>query len=191
MPPEQADSPGPVGALPPLRLLDRFAAAGAGVDTLPRLAEVHDRLWVFEDRARSRRADDSAVASAKRAIDGLNGERHRLIDRIDADVTAGVGRPDAVLYTETLGELCDRILILRLKARHSEAHVGDPELPAAVRRECEAHAARFRAWLAHLERTAEQVLTDLEIGRAALPPRAELKMYDIEILNPVMRAEMG
>jgi Protein of unknown function (DUF4254) len=177
--------------LPPLDLLERLAAAGAKVDLLPRLAEVHDRLWTVEDMARSRRADDSAVVAAKREIDRLNGERHRLIDRIDADVSRGDERPGAIAYPETLGELCDRILILRLKARHSDAHADDPELPAAVRGECEAQAARFRAWLAHLERAAEELLRDLEHGRAALPPRAELKMYDDEVLNPVTRAELG
>lgn len=177
--------------LPPSPLLDRLAAAGAAVDLLPRLADVHDEIWDLEDLARSRLAGDRQVAAAKRAIDELNAERHRLVDRIDAGVRGSAESDGAALCPETLGELCDRILILRLKARHSERHAADPSLPPAVRLECERHAQRFRGWLAHLELATEQTLADVKRGRAVLPPRAELKMYNDEVLNPVTRAEMG
>jgi Protein of unknown function (DUF4254) len=170
--------------------LDELAKVGASTSVLPRLAEVHEEIWRMEDRARSRLAGDPDVADAKRKIDALNAERHELIDRIDAGVPAGAPGPSAVPYPETFGELCDRALILRLKARHSDAHAADPTLPAGVRRECEAQAERFRRWLAHVELVVERMLADLEAGRAALPPRAELKMYNDEVLNPVTRAEM-
>src|SRR5215813_14201455 len=99
----------------PLTIAQRLAA-GTKVppELLLRLQYLHRRQWELEDNARSINATSDQIAAIKGLIDASNTERHRLIDAIDAAtgiVHAGPGR----LYSETVGELCDRLLILDLK----------------------------------------------------------------------------
>jgi hypothetical protein len=161
-------------------------------EVLSDLRAAHEQLWALEDCARSTSADDAEIARVKRAIDRENGRRHRLIDALDAALRAGVApcRPPAQrCYSETLGELCDRLLILDLKIANLQRLTQDVELPSAESARCSERHAHQARWRAHLQQCLAEQLADHGTGRALLAPRAEFKLYNEPLLNPVTRAE--
>lgn len=150
-------------------------ALGVPVELLQNLYDLHGHQWRLEDVTRSRRASAHGVAAAKAEIDTSNSRRQQMIDTIDAvaDVTPAEGT--ARYYAETIGELCDRLLILQHKLAALERlrdRVSGPSADpwfAAVR--------RIRKVRAHLSVVVTQLLEDVEAGRAAVPPRAGVKVY--------------
>jgi hypothetical protein len=163
---------------------------GPALAALGELWRTHVWLWDLEDRARSRRAGDREIAETKRAIDRLNGQRHRQIDALDGQLGCAEpkGRP-VRLYSQTVGELCDRLLVVELKAVHLALLADDSTLAASAREDCAAALAAQRRWRAHLQACLVEQLTEQAAGRAAAPPRAELKMYNDRRLNAVTRKE--
>ncbi len=161
-------------------------------EVLSDLRATHEQLWALEDCARSTSADDAEIARVKRAIDRENGRRHRLIDALDAAMNAAVApyRPATQrFYSETLGELCDRLLILDLKIGNLQRLAHDPALPAGESARCSERHAHQTRWRAHLQQCLSEQLADHGTGRARLAPRAEFKLYNEPLLNPVTRAE--
>jgi hypothetical protein len=170
-------------------------ARGDVVERLAALWRTHVELWDLEDRARSRQASDGEIAAVKRQIDRLNGQRHRLIDALDVAVgRQGPATPvagPARLYCQTLGELCDRLLIVELKTTRLERLVDDPTLAVDARATCEESLASQARWRAHLRACLVDQLIAQAAGRAVAPPRAEHKLYNDRRLNPVNRREDG
>jgi hypothetical protein len=185
--PDDRSDPRPAGPIPP-RTRERLRSAGVDLGGLDRLGRIHRELWQVEDQSRSRQADLVTVGQLKRRVHELNAQRHAQITALDRGavwVTPAGGR----LYSETPGELCDRLEIIGLKlAGLDDAAVSGDLAPAAVA-EADRHRSGLAAWRDHLVRCLDELLADLCAGRAVLPPRAEIKLYDDERFNPVLRAE--
>ena len=72
--------------------------------------------WELEDVTRTPGADDATVARAKRSIDRLNLERHRLAERVDAAIDAAlVQSATATLSTESPAMAFDRLSVLAIR----------------------------------------------------------------------------
>ncbi|MEY9861459.1 hypothetical protein ABH935_007100 [Catenulispora sp. GAS73] len=148
----------------PLELALRLAnAAGCAAELIHALHALHARQWTLEDLTRGADTSIGQIASAKRDIDASNSRRHRLIDQIDGHVLhAASGHR---LYSETVGELIDRLLILELKQH-------------ALREGEDTAAANESADLnRHLAELVNELVADLAAGRAKLPPRFGVKVY--------------
>jgi len=152
------------------------------------LHAVHGDQWALEDRARSRLASPNDVADLKRAIDASNGRRHSLIADIDAPYH-NASQENGTRYSETPGELCDRLIILDLKLQQTTLHQYDAGLPDDLRRVCILKVEELTDWRNHLSACLDALLEDVARGNALLPPRSELKLYNHALLNPVTRAE--
>jgi hypothetical protein len=86
------------------------------------LARVNLRQWDCEDTTRDAQAGDAAVARAKRAIDELNLNRHRLVHEIDVALSARLDqREDATLATESPGMILDRLSVLVIRRARTVA----------------------------------------------------------------------
>jgi hypothetical protein len=161
----------PVGEESPLAVAVNLAAAvAARTDLVYQLHELHSQQWLLEDVSRAPDATGNRVAAAKSAIDACNSRRHRLIDAIDASVRYTPSPAATRRYSETVGELCDRLLILDLKlvALGSTAPgVGDAS----------PHAVLLRRVCAYLGLVVEQLIDDMAAGAALLPPRVGVKIY--------------
>lgn len=163
------------------------------------LLATHQELWGLEDAARSTRASDAEVAAIKRGIDRKNAARHRSIDGIDealgltpdaplpapGDRCHGVGRS----YSETLGELLDRLLILALKIDSMARLQVDAGVPAPERHRCASRLGQQLERRSHLQACLSEQLADHVAGRARTVRRAEFKLYNDDKLNPVLRRE--
>jgi hypothetical protein len=173
----------------PKVLLNQAEDLGAQREVLARLQTTHRELWSLEDAARSNRSGPGRIAEIKRGIDRANAERHRLIDELDKNIHTTPRATDIVRYSETVGELCDRLIILELKLSNATRLAIDEALPLDRRAICQEKCVRLAAWRDHLLKCLECQIDDIRAGRAALPPRSEFKMYNDPLLNPITRAE--
>ena len=79
---------------------------------------LHSNLeqWELEDLTRTPGADDATIARAKRSIDRLNLERHRLAERVDAAIDAAlVQSATATPSTESPAMAFDRLSVLAIR----------------------------------------------------------------------------
>lgn len=164
-----------------------LARLGAPIALLVELLDVHRAQWDEEDHVRDERAPAAEIVARKRAIDRLNARRHAIIDAVDGALTTAPPGPGARAYSETPGELCDRLFILDLKIAATARAAGDASLPHDARSLCVERGAGLRRWREHLVAHLSELLADVEAGRAALPPRCELKLYNHALLNPAVR----
>ncbi len=72
--------------------------------------------WELEDVTRLPGSDDATVARAKRSIDRLNLERHRLAERVDAAIDATLVQSSAATpSTESPAMAFDRLSVLAIR----------------------------------------------------------------------------
>lgn len=155
------------------------------------LRNTHQNLWDKEDEARSKLATDEQIAVVKRRIDVLNGNRHKLIEKFDRHFYKTPPAEANVYYSETPGELSDRLIILNLKIRNSKLLQNSADLGEEHRCECIKKVEKLTRWSEHLKLILQNMLIDFKYGRAMLPPRSEFKMYNQTELNPVTRGEQS
>lgn len=160
----------------PAALARHLAAAFAvPAEMVEELADLHHRQWNLEDLARQPGASADRIAAAKAEIDASNTTRHRLIDSIDAHATVAISGLPGRYYSETIGELCDRLLILDLKHR-ALAALPSLDRPADSGEPAGLHGVT--AVCRHLSAVIGQLLEDVAEGRAELPPRVGVKVYN-------------
>lgn len=107
-------------------VLEALAGEGGGVlaQRVQMLHRCNARLWKLEDAVRDRALAQSEVVRFKRSIDAENLTRHAGIAALDRLFDARFGDqrapddPDAVVNSESLGQLVDRLSVLALKASH-------------------------------------------------------------------------
>jgi hypothetical protein len=137
------------------------AALDLPVGLVDDLADIHQRQWALEDRSRCRETAPEELAQVKREIDISNGLRHRAINALDDHVAVTGAGDGQRFYSETVGELVDRLLILQLKVAASSGTARERHLALAD----------------HLAVTVAQLVVDIEAKRAALPHRVGIKIY--------------
>jgi hypothetical protein len=172
----------PTPEAPPITLAVRLATAvAASTDLVHQLHELHAQQWMLEDATRYRDASADQIATAKTAIDACNSRRHQLIDAIDATVMYVPSADATRCYSETIGELCDRLLIFDLKLaalRAAECHAAAPD----GRVDDVLHVC------GHLSAVVDQLTEDMAMGRALMPPRVGIKIYARELpAGPILR----
>jgi hypothetical protein len=132
---------------------------------------MHNRtLWYYEDRVRSPAASSVEVMECKRAIDEHNQRRNDWIDNMNEWLIGALHHvaplPDALLNTETLGSVIDRLSILALRIYHLK-ELGAPETLAVA-----------ESQLADLTTSAQELADDLFAGRKRHKTWRVLKLYN-------------
>ena len=137
--------------------------------------------WELEDVTRSPGADDATVARAKRSIDRLNLERHRLTERVDAAIDAAlVQAADATPSTESPAMAFDRMSVLAIRLdRTRRARMAGKGGDDFSRR-----LLRLRGQLDELALAIDALLEDVRVGRRRFVPYEHLKLYAPEVSPP-------
>jgi len=156
-------------------------------------------LWHEEDRARSRDASDSEIASVKRAIDGYNQKRNDAIERLDDALKQlledrGITpNPGAKHNSETPGGIIDRLSILALRIFHMQEQAD--RIDASPEHTSKALSRLDVLYNQHddLATALAELFNDLRAGRKRLKLYRQMKMYNDPTLNPHLykRAELS
>ncbi|WP_242120134.1 DUF4254 domain-containing protein [Aestuariivivens sediminicola] len=149
--------------------------------------------WHYEDIIRDPHIDPVAALKLKRQIDASNQDRTDMVEYIDSyflekykDVTP---KSDATINTESPAWGIDRLSILALKIYHmnEEAHREDatPEHRAA----CQKKLNVLLEQRVDLSTAIDTLLKDIEKGDKYMKVYKQMKMYNDEALNPVLRSQ--
>jgi hypothetical protein len=148
--------------------------------------------WHYEDLIRATDIDPAAALLLKRKIDASNQDRTDLVEYIDAYFLKKYQsveiKENATINTESPAWAIDRLSILALKIYHMRQEAGRLDASEAHRAACEAKLQVLLEQKRDLSEAIDQLLADIESGKKYMKVYKQMKMYNDEELNPVLRA---
>ena len=147
--------------------------------------------WHLEDLIRDPNIDPVEALKIKRRIDELNQKRTDIVEVIDdyfyekfKDVKP---LPDARLNTETLGWAIDRLSILNLKLYHWTEEANRSDASEEHKQKAKQKLEILNQQYDYLNKAIEQLIEDIQQGKAIAKTYKQMKMYNDPELNPVLR----
>ena len=149
--------------------------------------------WHYEDIIRDPNIDPIAALSLKRKIDASNQDRTDMVEYIDSyfldkykDV---VVQEDATINTESPAWGVDRLSILALKVYHMDEEANRADASETHREACKKKLDVLLEQRIDLSTAIQQLLDDIAQGRKYMKVYKQMKMYNDDELNPVLRGE--
>ena len=147
--------------------------------------------WHYEDIIRDPEIDPVAALTLKRKIDASNQDRTDMVEYIDSyflDKYAHVStKPGATINTESPAWGVDRLSILALKIYHMHEEATREEASEAHREACNNKLQVLLEQRVDLSTAIDQLLADIEKGDKYMKVYKQMKMYNDDELNPVLR----
>lgn len=149
--------------------------------------------WHYEDLIRDPGIDPGAALALKRKIDASNQERTDLVEYIDSyflkKYRSVEAKEDATINTESPAWAIDRLSILALKIYHMKAEVDRADASGEHRLRCSGKLQVLLEQKKDLSLAIDQLLEDIAAGRKYMKVYRQMKMYNDEELNPVLRGQ--
>lgn len=149
--------------------------------------------WDYEDLIRDPEILPADALKLKRRIDASNQDRTDTVEFIDSyfleqykDVTP---QTDATINTESPAWAVDRLSILNLKIFHMEKEANRRDASFEHRKKCADKLKILLEQRRDLSLALDQLLSDIEKGKKYMKTYKQMKMYNDEELNPVLRAK--
>lgn len=149
--------------------------------------------WHLEDIIRDPEIDPIEAVRIKRWIDKSNQERTDMVEYIDswflqkyADVEV---KPDAKINTESPAWAIDRFSILSLKVYHMNEEANRTDASPEHIAQCQTKLNVLREQHLDLSTAIEELIADIEFGRKYMKVYKQMKMYNDDELNPVLRSK--
>ncbi|GAA4272186.1 DUF4254 domain-containing protein [Aquimarina gracilis] len=149
--------------------------------------------WHYEDIIRDPEIDPIAALKLKRQIDASNQDRTDMVEYIDSyflekykDVTA---KTDATINTESPAWGVDRLSILALKVYHMHEETVREGASESHKATCQAKLNVLLEQQVDLSTAIDTLLKDIENGDKYMKVYKQMKMYNDDELNPVLRGE--
>lgn len=149
--------------------------------------------WHYEDLIRDPDIEPKEALALKRKIDASNQERTDMVEYIDAhflhkysDVKPG---KEATINTESPAWAIDRLSILALKIFHMREESNREDASKAHRLECEKKLGILLEQRDDLNAAIDTLVRDIEEGRKYMKVYKQMKMYNDDELNPVLRGQ--
>ncbi|GAL65281.1 DUF4254 domain-containing protein [Jejuia pallidilutea] len=149
--------------------------------------------WHYEDIIRDPQIDPVAALTLKRKIDASNQDRTDMVEYIDSyflekykDVTV---KDDATINTESPAWGIDRLSILALKVYHMNEEATRTDASDAHRTACKAKLDVLLEQRVDLSAAIDTLLKDIENGDKYMKVYKQMKMYNDDELNPVLRSQ--
>ena len=147
--------------------------------------------WHYEDIIRDPNIDPVAALKLKRQIDASNQDRTDMVEFIDSyfleknkDVTPN---GDATINTESPAWGVDRLSILALKIYHMKEEANRSNASVEHQIKCKAKLDVLLEQRKDLSSAIDQLLLDISEGKKYMKVYKQMKMYNDEELNPVLR----
>lgn len=149
--------------------------------------------WHYEDIIRDPQIDPIAALKLKRQIDASNQDRTDMVEYIDSyflEVYKNITpKPDATINTESPAWGIDRLSILALKIYHMNEEATRKDASDAHRNACRTKLNVLLEQRVDLSTAIDTLLTDIEKGDKYMKVYKQMKMYNDEELNPVLRSQ--
>lgn len=149
--------------------------------------------WHYEDIIRDPNIDPVAALKLKRQIDASNQDRTDMVEYIDSyllekykDVTPN---QDATINTESPAWGIDRLSILALKIYHMHEEATRADASDAHRDACKSKLDVLLEQRVDLSTAIDTLLSDIEKGSKYMKVYKQMKMYNDDELNPVLRSQ--
>tara|TARA_R110002167_G_scaffold206691_14_gene410780 strand:- start:727 stop:1329 length:603 start_codon:yes stop_codon:yes gene_type:complete len=147
--------------------------------------------WHYEDIIRDPKIDPKAALDLKRKIDSSNQDRTDLVEYVDGyflkKYQSVETRKDATINTESPAWALDRLSILALKIYHMSEEAQRMDATPEHLEKCRNKLAVLEEQRKDLSMAIDQLLSDIETGRKYMKVYKQMKMYNDEELNPVLR----
>ncbi len=151
--------------------------------------------WHYEDIIRDPNIDPIAALTLKRKIDASNQDRTDLVEYIDSyflekyknvekDTNAGIN-------TESPAWAIDRLSILALKIYHMQQEVDRSDASEEHIDTCSKKLAILLEQREDLSSAIDALLDDIAAGKKYMKVYKQMKMYNDDELNPVLRGQKG
>ena len=147
--------------------------------------------WHYEDIIRDPNIDPVAALALKRKIDASNQDRTDMVEYIDSYFLEKYKEikpaADATINTESPAWGVDRLSILALKVYHMNEEATRKDATQSHRDACQLKLDVLLEQRVDLSTAIQQLLGDIEAGRKYMKVYKQMKMYNDEELNPVLR----
>lgn len=149
--------------------------------------------WHYEDIIRDPNIDPVAALKLKRQIDASNQDRTDMVEYIDSyflekfkDVKVNEG---ATINTESPAWGIDRLSILALKVYHMNEESTRTDASQEHQMACKAKLNVLLEQRVDLSTAINQLLEDIAHGSKYMKVYKQMKMYNDDELNPVLRGK--
>ncbi|HET8886316.1 MAG TPA: DUF4254 domain-containing protein [Salinimicrobium sp.] len=165
-------------------LLDHLLFAKCWIDTVQ---------WHLEDIIRDPQIQPEEALKIKRRIDASNQDRTDMVEYIDSyfldkykEVNA---KPDATINSESPAWAIDRLSILALKIYHMNEEANRADASQEHQMKCQAKLDVLLEQRVDLSTAINQLLNDIAEGNKYMKVYKQMKMYNDDELNPVLRGK--
>jgi hypothetical protein len=149
--------------------------------------------WHYEDIIRDPNINPTDALVLKRKIDASNQDRTDLVEYIDSyflNKYQSVSLNEVtVINTESPAWAIDRLSILALKVYHMKEEASRTDATDEHLQKCQAKLNILLEQQKDLSTAIDQLLTDIEQGKKYMKVYKQMKMYNDEELNPVLRGK--
>jgi len=149
--------------------------------------------WHYEDIIRDPQIDPVAALTLKRKIDASNQDRTDMVEYIDSyflekykDVTV---KDNATINTESPAWGVDRLSILALKVYHMNEEATRTDASEEHKAACQTKLNVLLEQRVDLSTAIDTLLADIEKGDKYMKVYKQMKMYNDDELNPVLRGQ--
>ena len=149
--------------------------------------------WHYEDIIRDPEINPADALVLKRKIDASNQSRTDLVEYIDSYFLNKYQSVEilknATLNTESPAWALDRLSILALKIYHMQEEVNRKDASVNHINKCSAKLKVLLEQKKDLCIAIDQLLVDIENGTKYMKVYKQMKMYNDEELNPILRGQ--
>ena len=149
--------------------------------------------WHYEDLIRDPEIEPNAALALKRQIDASNQNRTDLVEYLDAyflELYKSVEvDKNASINTESPAWAFDRLSILALKIYHMQEEASREDASEEHLSACKQKLSILLEQKEDLSTAIEQLLNDISEGKKYMKVYKQMKMYNDDELNPVLRAK--
>lgn len=147
--------------------------------------------WHYEDIIRDPSIDPVAALDLKRKIDASNQDRTDMVEYIDSYFLEKYKnieiKENAITNSESPAWAIDRFSILALKTYHMQEEVEREDAAEDHKVKCQQKLNVLLKQKEDLGTAIDQLLTAIEKGEKYMKVYKQMKMYNDEELNPILR----
>ena len=147
--------------------------------------------WAYEDIIRDPNIDPVAALKLKRKIDASNQDRTDTVEFMDSyfleiykDIQA---KPTAKINSESPAWVIDRLSILALKIYHMQLETVREDASESHKQSCQKKLDTLLEQRKDLSTAIDDLLEAIESGVKYMKVYKQMKMYNDDELNPVLR----